>query len=85
MMCRYCLSIKCSFILQSVHWAVKAKKEPMLNAPEDKSPVSTENQASQSNSQGLMEEKPDEHLCSSKENLRMNITHFDTQKTLNKC
>ena len=49
-----------------MHWAVRTKKEPMLDAAKNMSAVSTENQASQSDSQGSLEGKPsDERLCSS--------------------
>ncbi|KAL7889599.1 hypothetical protein AOLI_G00018570 [Acnodon oligacanthus] len=53
-------------VKSSMHWAVRTKKEPMLDAAKNMSVVSTENQASQSDSQGSLERKPsDEQLCSS--------------------
>ncbi|XP_072533539.1 dnaJ homolog subfamily C member 12 isoform X2 [Salminus brasiliensis] len=42
----------------SVHWAVRTKKEPMLDAAKDTSADSTENQASQSECQDSLKGKP---------------------------
>ncbi|XP_052007208.1 dnaJ homolog subfamily C member 12 [Xyrauchen texanus] len=50
----------------SMHWAVRAKKEPMLEAPKDTNTMSSRNQVSPSDRQTTEEEKPtDESLPSS--------------------